>query len=450
VELSQLVDVIRRQWKVAAAALLVVLALGMAVAFVPPKRYTATATVLAQPNLEGVEFVQVQVVEFLLPSLGRQVESDRLRSFAATSLPPEAEGVSYDIKAETDPGTGVLDIKVSTVRRAAAAPIANELAAQLVERQPAARLLVVSVLDPASPPREPAPPTPTTILMATVVLGLITAIFAALAANALRRRVQGAEEVRRRFGTSVLGEIPRLRQLKTLEGSPSSILHDNSNPAATEAFHRLRTNMELALLTEGAEAVTVTSVGPGDGKSTVAATLGWSLASAGHRVILVDADLRRPTLHAKLGEPFGPGLCAWVGESAPPPSSTALDELTFVPAGTPERHPAEVITVALPKLLSELERPGRLVMVDAPPLEGVAETNLIAAMTRAVILVVDARRHNAQAVEHAMYRLHEAGTRVVGVVINRAKLSKAERQISEYYGTRDNRPPVKPKRAPVT
>jgi len=116
----------------------------------------------------------------------------------------------------------------------------------------------------------------------------------------------------------------------------------------------------------------------------------------------------------------------------------------------PERHPAEVITVALPKLLSELERPGRLVMVDAPPLEGVAETNLIAAMTRAVILVVDARRHNAQAVEHAMYRLHEAGTRVVGVVINRAKLSKAERQISEYYGTRDNRPPVKPKRAPVT
>lgn len=438
-ELSQLVEIVRRQWKAAAAAFLIVLGLGIAAAILPPERYTATTTMLAQPNLEVVEFGQVQVVEFLLPSLARQVESERFAGFAADALPSDLRRVTYDVTAETDPGTGVLEIKVKTVSRAAAAPIANELAAQLVDRQPAARLLVLTILDPAAEPRSPAPPGPATIVMAATVLGLIAAVFMALVANALRKRVQGADEVRRRFGTSVLGEIPRLRQLKNPQTSPSTILYDSSNPAATEAFHRLRTNMELALLAEGAEALTVTSVGPGDGKSTVVATLGWSLAASGHTVILVDADLRRPTLHERLGEPFGPGLCAWATSSEPPPSGTALDELTFVPAGTPDRHPAEVITVALPKLLNELEHPGRLVIVDAPPLEGVAETNLIAAMTKAVILVVDARRHNTQAVEHAMYRLHEAGTRVIGVVINRARLSRAERQISDYYGPRQRR-----------
>lgn len=438
-ELSQLVEIVRRRWKAAVAAFLIVLGLGMAAAFLPATRYTATATLLAQPNLEVVEFGQVQVVEFLLPSLARQAESDRFARSAADALPRGATRASYDVTAETDPGTGVLEIKVTTERRAAAAPMANELATQLVQRQAAARLVVLSVLDPASEPRSPAPPAPSTIVMAAIVLGLIAAVFVALATNTLRKRVQGAEEVRGRFGTSVLGEIPRLRQLKKLQTRPSSILNDTSQPAATEAFHRLRTNMELALLSEGADAITVTSVSPGDGKSTVVATLGWSLASAGHTVILVDADLRRPTLHEKLGEPFGPGVCAWAASSNPPPSGTALDELTFVPAGTPDRHPAEVITVALPKLLNDLERPGRLVMVDAPPLEGVAETNLIAAMTKAVILVVDARRHNPQAVENAMYRLHEAGTRVVGVVINRTKLSRAERQISDYYGSRQER-----------
>ncbi len=439
-DFSQLLQILRRQWRVAAIVFLLVLAAGYALTSIPAKRYVATTTVLVQPNLEVVEFGQVQVVEFLLPSLGRQVESKRFAALARRALPPRVARVEYDIEAETDPGTSVLDIKVETTDKTAAVPIANEFAAQLLAHQPASRLLTLTVLDPATAPPALAPPTPLTILMASVVLGVIAAVFTALAMHALRRRLQSADEIRSRFGASVIGEIPRLPQLKHTE-SPTAVLQQDSDRVAVEAFHRLRTNMELALLGEGAAAVTVTSVKPSEGKSTVVAILGWVLASAGHKVILVDADLRRPSLHEKLGQRPGPGVAAWAGagSAGPSPLATALDSLTFVPAGTADRHPAEVITDALPKLLVAVERPGRLVLIDAPPLEGVAETNVIAAMTKAVVLVVDAKGHDAKALEHAMARLHEAGSRVVGVVINRSKLSRADRQVSEYYGPRNER-----------
>lgn len=439
-ELTHLVKIVTRRWALALAAFLVVLALGAAAAFLPAERYTGTSTLLVQPLQGTADFGQVQLVEFLIPSLTRQVESEPFRETVDRSLPPSAQSVDYTVTAGREPGTGILEISIESTQRAAVATIANRYAETLVENHAATETLAISVIAPAVDPSSPSAPAKTIILLGAGALGLLAAVFVPLAEHALRRRLGDAEEIRRRFGTSTLGELPRLPR-KSRGQTINQIVSNSSDPAVIEAFHRLRTNVELSLLGDEPPAVAVISLHTGEGKSIVAAALGTLLAGAGNRITLIDADLRRPTLHQYLGEPFGAGL-AGASRSARTPGGTAAmvptstRNLDFVPAGLPDRHPAEVITMALPPLLNDLQRARRMVLVDCPPLNGVAESNIIAAMTGAIVLVVDARRYDERALEEALYQLHEAKVRVLGVVINRVKLSRAQRQMSEYYSAR--------------
>ena len=440
-ELNQLLQILRRRWGVALFAFVVVLGIGVAAAYVPEEKFTATAALVAQPNGDAVDFGQVPLVEYLIPSLCQQVQSEEFRDGVEGGAPAELQGLEYDVSCSNEPGESILEVSVEGRDQQAVAPLADLYANRLVARSPVTDVVALSVIDPATEPSAPSAPAKTLILLAAVVLGLAAVVFVPLVANSLWKRLEGAEQIRTRFGTSVLGEVPKLRR-RQRQKQVVQVLNDTDIPATTEAFHRLRTNVELALTGSEPRAIAVTSVHSGEGKSTVAATLAWALAAAGSKVTLIDADLRRPTIHELVGEPFGPGVAAGPNmRLADLVRPTREPNLRFVAAGTADRHPAEVVTVALPRMLDELERERRLVIVDSPPLRGVAETNLVAAIAGSAILVVDARRYDEQALEQAIYQLHEGGTRVLGVVINRARLSRAQRHMSHYYAARPYSPP---------
>lgn len=434
-ELKELLKTLRQRWLLALTVLWVVVAAGYAAATLPEERFTAVATLLAQPDPDRVEFGQVQVVEFLMPSIETRVESDAMSEAVEASVPPAATARAFEIAFDNEPGTGIVEIHATSPDPRAAATLANGVAELLLDDRANPELLRLTLVDAARPPSEPSSPPKTTIFVGSFVLGVIAAVFVPIAINSVNRRLGGAEEVRARFGTSVLGELPVIRRRKNRnpEVASSLLAPGNLDPAITEAFHRLRTNFELALIDEDPRAVTVTSLYTGEGKSTVTAVLSWALASAGNPVTAVDADLRRPTLHQRLGEPFGKGLSNARPGKPLAVQPTGLPDLDFLPAGDPDRHPAEVITVNLPMVIDELEARNRLVIVDAPPVVGVAETNLIAAITRAVVLVVDARQFNEPALERAIYELQQSGAKLLGVVINRAKLSREQKKLYDYY-----------------
>lgn len=433
-ELSDLLRAFRRYWAVALAAFGVVLTVGIAAAYLPAERYRASATIVVLPSADATN-ASPFLVSSAMPSLAARVQSRSFALGARDRLMREGAlpraGVS--VTAEGDPGTGILTITAESTDPKAVAPWANAYAAHAVETLAATRFLELQLLDSAVEPLRPSAPVRPPIIFGSTALGLIAAVFAVLGASALRHRLDNAEEIRRRFGTSVLGEIPTVRRRHRILASPKALFGGTGPPNVVEAFHTLRTNLEIVLYAKPQRSVAVTSVAPGEGKSLVAAHLGWVLASAGHDVVVIDADLRRPTMHKLLEQPFGDGVN--IAASSNPLSllrTTGARNLRFVPAGMPLRHPAEIVSLALPVLVDALNAPDRIILIDSPPFAGVAESSVLASVAGAVLLVIDARRPDFLDIERVLGDLRDKGCEVLGVVINRSR-ARRRRETERYY-----------------
>jgi succinoglycan biosynthesis transport protein ExoP len=332
-----------------------------------------------------------------------------------------------DIEAAIQPGTLVVDVSATHTNPRIAQEIADAAAGQFLT-QSVSPIVSFSVADPARVPREPSSPLKGPILLGAGLLGLIAALFSAIGANALRRRVASTDEIRERYGIEVLGEIPAKRRF------PASVGELFTDPAfadVVEAYQRLRTNLEIAAKRH--LFVAVTSCVQGEGKSTVTANLAWTLASIGHSVVAVDCDLRRPTLHKRFELNLEKGVSdiadgVDVGSLA---KDTDMQTLTVIPAGDAKRHPAEIVSMAFPRLVDELQ--DEIVLIDTPPMLGVGETTLIATITKAVLLVIDARHRDPAEVEAVLNELRRTGADVLGAVVNKSHVSRSRRRSYYYY-----------------
>jgi capsular exopolysaccharide synthesis family protein len=428
-QLDDLIKALRRHRVVAGLTLLVILGLGVLAAFIPEERYASSATVLVIPNLE--EAGALQVVASVMPTMETRINSRVFGDGAYTRL-AEHRGADVDVDVIVDPEAGVIDIRATGTDPEATAAWANAWAAHVVENPPATTLVLVESLDPAIPATVPYTPVRPPVLFASGVLALIGALFTPLAADWLQRRREGPRALIEKSGVTVLGEIPDVRKRFAPGSTSVAATVGFGPPQVVEAFQSLRTNLEIVLVSAGWDSIAVTSTRPSEGKSTVAAHVGWALASVGHQVVVVDADLRRPTLHQLFDAPLEPGLSdAARVDSRALMQDVGLPGLTLVPAGVPERHPAEVMRDNLPRLVEQIEEKERLVLIDSPPLAGVAESSMIVTMARRVILVVDARTDEAE-VERSLLRIRELGAEVLGVVVNRSR-RRRESKVDYFF-----------------
>lgn len=424
-ELRDLLRTLKRFRLLAVAVFLFVVGLGAVASFVPEKRYRSTATLLVEPAGEDVDFSDVEAVRFLLPALAERVDTSGFQTAVRSRVPTIYSRDPAELEANLEAGTGLVRLTAESTRPDAAAAYANEAARALIAQKISTRI-AISTLDPADIPSSPSSPRVIPIMLGSAVLGLMFAVFAAIAANALRREIQDSDELRERFGLEVLAEIPHSRRLppRTVE-----VFNGVGDPRVVEAFQRLRTNFGIV---SGREplAITVTSCAPGEGKSTVTANLAWVLASLGPEVLALDCDLRRPSLHNYLGVELERGIGNFRNGTDPRQLAqpTPLPSLSVISAGTTDRHPTEVLYTTLPRLLETFK--DQLVLVDTPPMLGVSESTLIATMTRAVLLVVDGRQTARGDLEHVLQDLRRANVRVLGAVVNRGKPAG-----SAYYYT---------------
>jgi succinoglycan biosynthesis transport protein ExoP len=424
-EFRDLVRTLKRFRLLAAGVFAAVLLLGIAAAFLPAQRYRASATLLVEPSAEQVDFSDVEAVRFLLPALVERVDTSAFHGRVRQAVLPPFRGDDVSISATLEQGTGLVRLTAEGRDPQAVATYANVGARTLID-QKISRRIQISVLDPAETPTSPSSPRRVPILLGSALLGLILAVFTALAANSLRREIADSEELRDRFGLEVLAEIPQSRRFPD---TAPELFNGSGDPRVIEAFQRLRTNLGIVSERENM-AITVTSCGASEGKSTVTANLAWVLASLGPDVVAIDCDLRRPSLHNYLGVHLETGLGNWTngGDPAGLAQPTRLKSLTVVSAGTTERHPTEVLYSTLPKLLEAFA--GKTVLVDTPPMLGVAESTLIATMTKAVLLVIDGRQTARADLEQVLDDLRRANVRVLGAVVNRGKAANLS---PEYY-----------------
>ena len=446
-----LVRSLTRHWIVALVAFSLCLAMGSAAALLPEKSYEATSTVSVEPTTGQQAATGVQTINFLMPSFIERIESGPFRDRVAEGLPAGVAGAPVSVQGSVETGTGVLSITVGSESRAATAAWANALAQRLVDEMapgqeavpppaPApdssttttVQVMDLSLIDPASTPSIPSSPKVVPLLLGSALLGVFAALFTTQVAARLRRSRDLPEQLRSRLGVPVLGEIPFMWRWRRRPVPASQLLGDDS-PQRLEALKRLRVNVQLAMLDQQPRAVAVASTGVGEGKSTMTLAIGASLASVGHEVTLIDADLRRPTLHVRTERPLSPGLADLEpGTGADLRRPTGLPGLSVVTAGVPEGHPADVVATKMSAALEDLGSPGSLLLVDCPPLHLAAESRQVATDTGFVILVARARKLKVPRLEKLIEELRSSRVVVLGVVLNRTRRRALPKQ---YYGS---------------
>ncbi|HEX5475286.1 MAG TPA: polysaccharide biosynthesis tyrosine autokinase [Vicinamibacterales bacterium] len=293
----------------------------------------------------------------------------------------------------------------------------------------------IRIVDKAEQPRHPA--TPKTLL--NLVLGLfgggVLAFGLTFFFEYLDSRIKSPDEIKAHLGLPALGLIPALDP-KSWKGK-EPLINAGVPPNFAEAFRGVRTNVLFSSAEEGSRSIVVTSTGPGEGKTTVAVNLAVGFAQAGQRVLLIDADMRRPRVHDVFGQSQEPGLSNLMVGNAKASESVrkcTVPNLWVLTAGRIPPNPAELLgSVRFRDFLGSLKEHFDWVIIDSPPVMAVTDATIAANSASGVVFVVGAEMTSRHAAKTAIEQLAHGRVHFVGAVLNRVELEKNAYYYSHYY-----------------
>jgi capsular exopolysaccharide synthesis family protein len=281
----------------------------------------------------------------------------------------------------------------------------------------------IRIMQPAIVPRVPSSPKVMLILVAGVMAGLMGGLVIVFGLHSLDRSIQSVDQAEAALGVPVLNVIPRLKGIKT--DGPRLVTGEESNHAGAEAFRTLRTALSMLGRAEERRTFLFTSTVPQEGKTFTSINYAASLAQQGLKTLVVDADLRRPSVEEYLTGDDGhhPGLTEYLT------GQKKLDELLqtidghpnffWMAAGKQAPNPAELLAQnALKDFLAEALQRFDRVVVDSAPVTAVSDTLTIAASCQTTVLVIRSHVTPRKPIQRTLQLLKKAGGNVCGVVLN--------------------------------
>lgn len=301
----------------------------------------------------------------------------------------------------------------------------------------------IRIADLARPASSPVYPSLGLNCLLALVASLLIAIGVAIAHDMLDTTIRDPEQAARLLGTDVVGTLPVVKNWRlNLQGTAAGALvkaGDSAEPDPSGYDEAIRTVRNSILLTDfdrRLRSLLITSASPGEGKSTIAVRLAMAHAQQGRRTLLIDGDLRRPSVHRKLGISASVGLSNVVLHNEPWRQVIVhlddLPDLDIITAGPVSRRTSEFLERSLVKILDEAAESYDLVILDAPPLLGFAEPLQMATAVDGVIVVSRAGQTSRKAVASVLGTLRRLRANVVGLVLN--EVHKEMSDSYYYYG----------------
>lgn len=294
----------------------------------------------------------------------------------------------------------------------------------------------IAVIDQAEPPTAPFAPRPALNLALAALLGLAVSGAVVFAREHFDDAIREPTDTEKKLGLPLLGLLPRASE------DPMTELASPRSPLA-EAAQALRTSLELSAPDGMPNSVLMTSSRQGEGKSTTSVLIALMLAQAGKRVLLVDADLRKPSLHEYLGLQNTVGLSTVLaGQSTLEGAVQRSDTpgLSLVTSGPMSPNPAQLLAAPqLAELVNVWTRHYDRVIIDAPPVLGLADAPLLASIAKAVIFVVEADRAHRGGAKAALKRLGSVRAVMLGAVLTKMS-TRTDADGYAYYGYGTQKP----------
>ena len=382
----------------------------------------------------------LQAAEARLQSeLGKTVEAVRNDYLAARS---QEEGLAAALEAQkrqaldlnrTQIAFGSLERDVQSDRQ-----VLESLLQQAKETglQAAIGSSNIRIVEPAVVPAVPVRPQRLRLLALTVFGAALLSLGLVFMLEYMDTRVKSPEEVRTYLGVSCLGIVPAV-EAKVLD-SQAPLVGSHSSPDFSEALRRIRTSLLGFSMRDGSRTIAVTSTSPQEGKTVLASNLAVVLAQAGRKVLLIDADMRRPKVHEVFELPQQPGLSGLLVH----PSSDAtglirrgaVEGLDILTAGAAPPNPAELLALpAFPALIERLSARYEHVIIDCPPVMAVTDASLIANEVSGVVFVIGADATTRGAAKTALDELQHGRNNVLGAILNRVDLKGNPYYYARYY-----------------
>jgi non-specific protein-tyrosine kinase len=278
----------------------------------------------------------------------------------------------------------------------------------------------LTIIEPAQLPQAPISPNVVLNVLLAAAVGFGLAFATAILLEYIDNTIRSTDDLNEGLGLMVLGSIAKISRKASRDNLITSA--DRFSPTA-EAFRRMRNNLQFMAVDQPIKSILVTSPDPNVGKSTIAANLAVVVAQANLTTIIVDADLRRPTLHKFFGIPNAGGLTNLLhspmleinGELR----DTEIDNLRVITSGPLPSNPSELLgSRQMASLLQCLEQMADVVIFDSAPILAVADTAALASQVDGVILVIRAGRTRRDAVRLVIKSLLHVRAKIIGGVLN--------------------------------
>lgn len=291
----------------------------------------------------------------------------------------------------------------------------------------------VWIVAEAKTPPKPAKPKKLLNILLGIVLGAFGGIGLAFFVEYLDNTIKEPEETETRLGLSVLGVV---QLLKDKETAVHEALLKNPMSAFAECYKTLRSTVLLSSADQPPKTILLTSMSPQEGKTTTSINLAMAIAQAGNRVVLIDADLRRPSIHKTLGINNAKGLSTYLAGSAAGEEIIAehpSESLSIIPSGPIPPDPSELLSSKrLKQLINQLEQDFDFVVIDTSPLMGATDALILSKVTSGTILVAKAGSTTYDIMASGLKTLRDIDAHLLGLVINRVDFDKDS--YHSYYG----------------
>lgn len=403
--------------------------------------------IAAEADLKSARESLARAIDAVIDGIYREYELARANVNAAASAKAQTQSEIQSISRK-ESQLSVLQHEVESNRQ-----LYDNLVNRAKETETTANLQSTAgrLIDPAVPPLGPIKPQKAKIIGAAALFGLFVSVLLVLARDYLDNTIRSEQDVEHRLRTGVLGVVPFLG--KNEGGSnPSAVFQDQPDSVFAESIRGLRTSVLLSAIDEPHRVVVVTSTLPGEGKTTIAINLAQALGQL-KRVLLVDADMRRPTVAKKLGGGVdgGAGLVEYLAGEAPMQDcirTTANPNVFVLPAGKRLNSPLELISSQrFADTVKELKQRFDVVVVDCPPIKPVSDSLVISRFANAVLYVVKTDGAPHQLIGEAIASLRDVEAPLLGVVLNQMNMQKAQGygsysyQYKYAYGKEPAKPP---------
>jgi len=347
-----------------------------------------------------------------------------------SDMEAQIDQATADLASESDSGVRAsLETKITQYRSIYSNLLLSYEQIRLSEAQTVSTVMQV---DPAMVPTKPISPQIFRNTALAAMVGFMLAVGVIFVMEAIDDTLKTPDEVKKALGLPVLGVISKHA---AEEGKPISSTSPRS--PVSEAFRTLRTNVQYSGIDEPIRTVMITSTDPREGKTTVVANLGVVFAQNGNNVTLIDADLRKPSLHRKIGVPNRAGLTSLFLRDQETLDSvlqkTVTNNLNVITSGELPPNPSELLgSKKMGTILSKVHEISDIIIIDTPPALAVTDSMVLLPYVDGVLLVIKPGFTKTNGARQVVEQLRRSNAKILGVVLNELDMAKS-RYAYKYY-----------------